>query len=157
MAAVERIQRRQSEGHIRRDSFRLEPLDCLPTVRGDGLPAAAKNLAALGSAIGADECLRNGGPRHAVERDAVRHDDLLYVLELKVFDPTKVGRVEALPQPLKRRPQRLEPRGLLRGKLLRDLGNGVADAEVDGLCQVRAQLGELRLRGGVGLEEVAVD
>ncbi|HUW14152.1 MAG TPA: hypothetical protein VM537_30800 [Anaerolineae bacterium] len=58
---------------------------------------------------------------------------------------------------MKGRFQRLKPRGLLRGELLHDLGDGVADAEVQGLCQARTELGELCLRGGVGLEEVAVD
>jgi hypothetical protein len=60
MAAVKGIQGRQSEGRKRCDSFRVEPLNRLPTVCGGGLPAAPEDLAALGSAIGADECLRNG-------------------------------------------------------------------------------------------------
>jgi hypothetical protein len=42
------------------------------------------------------------------------------------------------------------------GELLRDSGNGITDAKIDVLCQIPAQLGELCLRGSVGLEEVAV-
>ena len=109
MAVVERIQGGQSEGRIGRDSLRPEPLNSLTTVRRNCFPSTPKNLPALGSALSTDQRLRDGSLRDAVQRDAVGHNYLLYVLERKVFDPAKVGRVEALPQLLEGWSQCLEP------------------------------------------------
>jgi hypothetical protein len=94
VTTVERIKRGHGEGDVGGDRIRLASEHRYATVSRDGLPPAPEDLPPLGGTVRSDERLGDGGTRHSVERDAVRHDHLLHVLEVHALDGAKVRRVE---------------------------------------------------------------